>query len=202
MQRVRQKVTKYYHQIEEFKTEKAQLQEKLSVVYEQIRKEREEKNIITRDPADIQKIHELKSFIRELLDELKRKEELIKELKPKEEAETKPKEEIILDELDEENSSDETNLESLTGKTVAIIGGQRQEQAEQKEYPCNVLTHSGERIDNEFYNVVKNSDIIIILTQFISHAAMWEAKAYAVKENVPIYYRKGLNIPKLLKSIF
>lgn len=83
---------------------------------------------------------------------------------------------------------------------MAIIGGRRQEQA-QKEYSCTVLTHSGEHLDPEYYHILKKADIIIVLTQFVSHMAMWETKAYALENDVPIYFLKGLNIPRLLADV-
>ena len=53
----------------------------------------------------------------------------------------------------------------------------------------------------EFYQVLKESDMLIVLTEHISHAAMWEAKAYAVGEGKPIYFRRGVNIWQLLWSV-
>jgi hypothetical protein len=195
LNRTRQKVTKYVHQIEELKAEQAKMQDKLSEAYEQLRRERESKNIVTRDPADIQKIHELKSFVAELIDELKEKEHLIRELRPVQQ------EEIATPMLEEtKDDAEKGTLDVLAGKTVTIIGGHRQEQA-QKKYPCTVLTHSGEVLDPDFYHVLKQADIIIVLTQFISHLAMWEAKAYALQNDVPIYFLKGLNISKLLAEV-
>jgi len=194
LNRTRQRITKYVHQIEELKAEQSKLQEKLSEAYEQLRKEKENKNIVTRDPADIEKIRELKSFVSELIDELKEKDKLIRELQP-------AQEEMIVPELEEAQIDTEPEtLDILSGKTVAIIGGQRQEQA-QKEYPCNVIVHSGEALNPDFYYTLKQADIIIVLTQFVSHLAMWEAKAYALQNDVPIYFLKGLNIPRLLAEV-
>ena len=194
LNRTRQRITKYVHQIEELKAEQSKLQEKLSEAYEQLRKEKENKNIVTRDPADIEKIRELKSFIAELIDELKEKDKLIRELQP-------AQEEMIVPELEEAQIDTEPEtLDILSGKTVAIIGGQRQEQA-QKEYPCKVIVHSGEALNPDFYYTLKQADIIIVLTQFVSHLAMWEAKAYALQNDVPIYFMKGLNIPRLLEEV-
>lgn len=176
------------------KAEQSKLQEKLSEAYEQLRKEKENKNIVTRDPADIEKIRELKSFVSELIDELKEKDKLIRELQP-------TQEEVSVSELEEAQvDAEQKILDTLVGKTVAIIGGRRQEQSK-KEYPCMVLVHSGEVLDPDFYHILKQADIIIILTQFISHLAMWEAKAYALQNDVPIYFMKGLNIPRLLEDV-
>jgi len=102
--------------------------------------------------------------------------------------------------LEETNTESVSNLNELMGKTVVIIGGQRQEQAQQN-YVCNVLTHSGETLDPDFYQVLKQADIIVILTQFVSHLAMWKAKAYAIQNDIPIHFTKGLNIQKILYEI-
>lgn len=195
LNRTRQKITKYVLQIEELKAEQAKLQEKLSKAYEQLREEREHKTVVTRDPADIEKIRELKSFVSELLTELKEKERLIQELQPA------PAETLPAPELEETQAGTEPDaFDALSGKTVAIIGGRRQEQA-QKEYPCTVLTHSGEHLDPEYYQTLKQADIIIVLTQFVSHLAMWETKAFALENDIPIHFLKGLNIPRLLADV-
>lgn len=195
LNRTRQKITKYVLQIEELKAEQAKLQEKLSKVYDELREEREHKTVITRDPADIEKIRELKSFVSELLAELKEKERLLQELQPA------PEESLSVPELEETQVGTEPDtFDALSGKTVAIIGGRRQEQA-QKEYPCTVLTHSGEHLDPEFYQTLKQADIIVVLTQFVSHLAMWETKAYALENDIPIHFLKGLNIPRLLAEV-
>jgi len=49
--------------------------------------------------------------------------------------------------------------------------------------------------------VIKISLIIVVLTQFVSHVAMWEAKAYAIQNDIPIHFIKGLNIQKILYEI-
>ncbi|OOE05013.1 hypothetical protein BO219_06400 [Anoxybacillus kestanbolensis] len=195
LNRTRRKITKYVHQIEELKAEQAKLQTRLAETYEELRRERKNKHISNRDPADIQKIHELKSFIAELIDELKEKEHLLQELQP-------VQKEVAVTVLEEETEDDTEKevIDVLAGKTVAIIGGHRQEQAGRK-YPCTILTHTGEVLDPDFYRILKQADIIIILTQFISHLAMWEAKVYALQNDVPIYFMKGLNITRLLMEV-
>lgn len=49
--------------------------------------------------------------------------------------------------------------------------------------------------------MIKISLIIVVLTQFVSHVAMWEAKAYAIQNDIPIHFTKGLNIQKILYEI-
>lgn len=194
LNRARNKITDYVHQIDEMKVEKQKLENNLHQAYEDIRNMKNKKITYQRDPSDISKIHELKSLVSELIRELKEKDRIIDELKPVEE---KKGEIPFLDES-VEKSKDDLNI--LEGKTVVIIGGQRKEQA-QKNYVCNVLTHTGETLDPKFYQVLKQADIIVILTQFISHLAMWEAKAFAIENDIPIYYTKGLNITKILYEL-
>ncbi|MED0649934.1 DUF2325 domain-containing protein [Aeribacillus pallidus] len=194
LNRARNKITDYVHQIDEMKIEKQKLENNLHQAYEDIRNMKNKKITYQRDPSDVTKIHELKSLVSELIRELKEKNRIINELRPKEEN----KEPAFLEEQTIEKAED--NLSNLEGKTVVIIGGQRQEQAKQ-QYVCNVLTHSGETLDPNFYQVLKQADIIVILTQFIPHLAMWEAKAFAIENDIPIYYTKGLNIQKILYEL-
>jgi len=194
LNRVRNKITDYVHQIDEMKVEKQKLENNLHQAYENIRNMKNKKITYQRDPSDVTKIHELKSLVSELIRELKEKDRIINELRPKEEN----KEPAFLEEQTIEKAED--NLSNLEGKTVVIIGGQRQEQAKQ-QYVCNVLTHSGKTLDPDFYQVLKQADIIVILTQFIPHLAMWEAKAFAIENDIPIYYTKGLNIQKILYEL-
>lgn len=63
-----------------------------------------------------------------------------------------------------------------------------------------ILTHPGFESDPRFYEVLKQSDVIIVLTQFISHRLMWEAKAHAIDHDKTIIYRKEMNIERLLQS--
>jgi hypothetical protein len=196
LNRTRRRMSSYLEHMEEMKAEKAKLESKLHEAYEQLKQERGKKNVATRDPRDVQKIQELKSFIGELIGELKAKDALLQEFRPQP---THPEEPTTI--LEEPYTTDERiDLHSLTGKNVAIIGGHRSEQAQQ-EYPCTVLVHSGEALDPDFYQVLKQADVIVVLTQFIRHAAMWEAKAYALQHDTPIYFMKGLNIPNLLGAV-
>lgn len=195
--RLRERITNYVHQIDRLKAENANLQNRLSEVYAELRKERENKNIISRDPVDIRKIHELKSLIDELIEELKEKDREIQKLKPVERIERKS---IVLEETEEE-TFEKSTLDKLKGKTVAIIGGQRQKQASAKEYPCTILTHPGEQLDPDFYDALKQADVIVLLTQFIPHVTMWKAKSYAIQEGKEIHFVKGLNLEKILLEI-
>lgn len=193
LNRTRNKIDKYVHHIEMLKLEKAKLEEKLSKAYADLRKEKEKEIHFERDPDDIRKIRQWKSFAEELLQELRQKEKIIQELQPKLET---VHEAVTLEEKEDPLS----DIGVLADKKVFIIGGNRKEQS-QKEYPCEIMTHTGEKRDPTFYQLLSKADVIIILTQFISHLTMWEAKAYATDNDIPIYYMKGLNIPNLLQKV-
>jgi len=132
------------------------------------------------------------------MEALKEKEQEIRQLKPPE-----PETQVHAVNLEEteEDISQNSSLEVLKGKVVAIIGGQRQRQATSKMYPCDIIVHPGEPLDPEFYQALKQADIIVVLTQFVSHACMWEAKAYALQEDKGIYFAKGLNLGKILYEL-
>ncbi len=197
LNRLRGKITDYVHQIDKLKAERARLEYKLHQAYENINRLENKKIVYHRDTSDIEKIHELKTFVNELIQELKEKERIIHELKP---VETSTENAPVLDENENKEEVTDDKYSTLIGKTIAIIGGQRQEQA-QKEYVCQILTHPGESLDHDFYQTIKKADILVLLTQFIPHVTMWEAKAYAIENNKPIYYSKSINIQKILYDI-
>ena len=198
LNRVRKKLNDAIHKIEVLKIEKSELESKLSKSYNEIREFKEQVKTLNvkRDPRDIQKIHELKSFIAELIDELKEKQRIIEELQPKQ----KENEDVFLEEDEIEGNNKNNNIEKLKGKTVFIVGGNRQKQAN-KEYPCKVITHEGSISDPDFYRMLRQADIIAVITQFVSHAVMWETRSYAIENDTPIYYVRGLNITKILSEI-
>lgn len=197
LNRLRSKITDYVHQIDKLKAEKTKLENKLHQAYESINRFENKKFVYNRDIADIEKIHELKSFVNDLIQELKEKERIIHKLNPDE---TSTENAPVLDENENKEEVTGDKFSMLKGKTVAIIGGRRQEQA-QKEYVCQILTHPGESLDQDFYQTLKKADILVLLTQFIPHLTMWEAKAYAIENDKPIYYTKRINIQKILSDI-
>lgn len=195
LQRTRGRLNKLIHQIDELKLEKTQLEKKLHNSYKNIRELKENKQVVYRDSNDVSKIRELKSLVNELLQELERQERRIKEIEPQ----TPEKEPEILEETPESIKKEEVDLSILQDKTVGILGGVRKRGIEE-DYPCTILTHPGFESDPGFYEVLKQSDVIIVLTQFISHRLMWEAKAHAIDHDKTIIYRKEMNIERLLQS--
>lgn len=192
LKRAERKISEYHHQIEKLKIEIAENQGKLNEAYKELRRERENKVTYLRNPNDIRKIHELKSLVRELLDELKEKDRMIQSLQPQQEQ----MEQTV--ELEESVEEEVVDYSALQGKTVGIIGGWRRKDA--REYPCEILTHDGEKLDPDFFALLSRSDMLVILTRFVSHAAMWEAKAYAITEGKPILYEQATNLDRILEA--
>lgn len=175
-----------HKQIQELRVEIEVKNKKLNELYQSFEKERKNKTVISRDPNDIRKIHELKNLVAELIKE-----------QPKETETEKP---AVIEESPIEPEITPRKKRNLSGLTIGIIGGERGEQAKEVE-ECTVLTHEGMTLDNKFYALLNQSDELVILTKFVSHAAMWAAKAHAITEDKPIYYTKSINLYRILDEI-
>jgi TolA-binding protein len=180
-----------HHQLQEMRAEIEDKNKKIHELHQALKNERENKNIISRDPDDIRKIQELKSLINELI---------LAQGEPEKE---ERQEEVVLEEapIDFERSDSATEeRRNLEGKMIGIIGGQRAKQAKEIT-ECRILTHTGYTQDPEFESLLKESDELVILTQFVSHAAMWTAKAHAIDQNKSIHYTKAINLYRILDDI-
>jgi hypothetical protein len=90
-------------------------------------------------------------------------------------------------------------LQNLTGKKIFVIGGFRIKPL-RGEYPFTVFTHDARNLDPHFFEQLHNADFIIILTRYISHLAMWEAKEHAILTGKPIFYTTFTNIVAILNE--
>lgn len=184
------KYNKVLRQLDEQKHTIAALQDKLGIANSKITELSYKQPLQDRNSEDAKRIRELKSFVGELLTELR-------ELRPDEPTGTS--EAALLDEVVLHEKS-EVDTSILKGKAVAIIGGYRARDAA-GNYPCLILTHDGRKHDPMFYSVMQQADIIVLLTRFISHASMWEAKATALQDGKPIYFVQETNITRILNSV-
>ncbi|WP_268626952.1 DUF2325 domain-containing protein [Paenibacillus alvei] len=191
LERVSKRGMDFFQRAEQYKAEMAKLQTRLSEAHEKIRLlENSKTEIYTRNPDDIRKIKDLKGFVSELLNE-------VKSLRPKAAEEVEP---IALEE-EREFSNEEQNFwdpSLLQGRTIGIIGGTRARAAAEADI-CSIMTHDGSKQDVDFHMLLKQSDIIVVLTRFVSHASMWEAKAYAIEQDKPILFETAINIPRILQ---
>lgn len=175
---------------EQVDRQKVEIEDKNKVI-NQLRKEvkraQEDKQIINRDPRDVQKIKELKALIDELINQ-DQPQEL--EVEREEESQTEEEHKQIV----------EVEQRDLSGLTIGVIGGNRAEQAQQVD-ECEVLTHDGQAIDTDFESLLSNSDEIVVLTRFVSHKAMWAAKAHAITFDKPIFYSKAINLDRIIDDL-
>lgn len=144
-----------------------------------------------RNKEDIIKIHGLKGLVEELKAEVARLSTFIPDAE-------ESKESVQLTEKKNEQK-DENVEEILTGKNILILGGYRSKgHIETNGY--HVYTHEARNLDPQYYEYLNKADMIIILTRYISHHAMWEAKEYAILEQKSIFYSTFTNIPTILKE--
>jgi len=172
--------------------EVAAAQKKLSAAYAELREERDKKAVFYRSQDDVRKIAELKSFVRELM-EWKRANEVA------EEPEEQPPVEILEETEGTPSPATTPDWSKLQGQTVSIIGGWRKEAAA-REYPCTILTHDGRKHDPDFDHTLREADIIVVLTRFVGHSAMWAAKAWAIEHDTPILYLSEINMTRILDA--
>lgn len=137
------------------------------------------------------KIRSLKALIDEMREEI--------EVLSIDEEQVEP---ICLDALGDTNVpvKVERGTERLVGKTVGIIGGFSDEVRIRGQLICEVLTASGKVLD-EVKRLLTDSDIIVILTQHVSHGAMWFAKEFAVEHDKPIFFTRHENVRLILEEV-
>ncbi|KJD43312.1 DUF2325 domain-containing protein [Paenibacillus terrae] len=185
------KYNKLLRLLDEQKHTIATFQDKLGVANAKIASLSEQQPITERSKDDIRRIRELKSFVGELLAELRK-------LRP-DESEDVQEPPVLVEDAPDTQTSPLPDLSDLEGKTVSIIGGYRSR--ERNGYPCNIIVHDGRKHNPHFYAALQQADIIVVLRLFVSHASMWEAKAFAAQEDKPIYYVQEINIRSILNIV-
>jgi len=194
VKKLQEMMTTQHQQIEGLKQENGRLTNKLGEAYKQISRLEQEQFTVSdevRNKDDILKIQNLKGLIEELKMEIERLSvEVVQEVEMEEAGLT-----------DEPIEQEEVPIDAvLKGKRILILGGYRSRQSkEEKAY--TILTHDTRTIEPRFYELLKKADIIVVLTRFISHRAMWEAKEFAIIEQTPIYFTSFTNIPTILQEV-
>ncbi|QNB45446.1 DUF2325 domain-containing protein [Thermanaerosceptrum fracticalcis] len=149
--------------------------------------------VVDRQAEDARKIKEFKGLIRELREEIER----LRNKLPQEEKEHSF-EEDQMENKQQETAQPETDLSVLAGKTVLIVGWPNEET---KGENCKIFWHDGDKVDIKLQALLKEADILVFLTRFGSHAAMWWLKEQAIEENKPIYFVKSRNVQRILQDI-
>lgn len=84
---------------------------------------------------------------------------------------------------------------ALKGENILILGGYKTKQAKEEE-GYTLLAHDTRTMDPAFYEHLHKADLVVVLTGFISHRAMWEEKEFAILEQNPIYFSTFTNVQR------
>ncbi len=139
-----------------------------------------------------QKIRELKGLLSELQGE-------VKELRSQvQHAEVDHVLEFV--ELEEESTRVAPNFAQLDGRTVGIFGDIQGYQNDEGGYPCKIRSCESLKNPNAI-SVLRESDILVVLTQHISHSCMWSIKEFANQHDLPVIYSRHTNINIILNQV-
>jgi len=96
--------------------------------------------------------------------------------------------------IDEQNLNavPKDKLATLKGKTIGIFGD-IQIVTEGLDLPCEIKSADSVQ-DIEGLSVMNNSDVLVVLTQHISHNCMWTIKAYASAHGIPVLFSRHSNV--------
>ncbi|WP_227939054.1 DUF2325 domain-containing protein [Alkalihalobacillus deserti] len=184
-------------QLQKERAEKYQLEEKVAALYEKQRElELQVPKTIERDPDTNRKIQDYKGLISELKEINKQLLEQVKQTTPEQPLEETSEKDVV-----DEDRDMNIDLSRLSGKTIGIIGGYRRKEMEENINGCQIIKHSGEKLDVAFHDTLKKCDVIAIITNYISHAAMWEAKEWAIDVGKPIVFVSSINNKQILSEV-
>lgn len=145
--------------------------------------------VINRQADDVRKIRELKGLIGELRAEVERLTGLI------------PPVVDIVSEVPEvvptPSVEKEMDLSVLEDKSILVVGWPNE--TVNSEY--RVLWHDGDKVDTKLQSLAREANIIVFLTRFGSHAAMWWLKEVAIDMGKQIYYLKERNLRRILQTV-
>ncbi|WP_338469460.1 hypothetical protein R4Z10_11565 [Niallia sp. XMNu-256] len=191
----RKEIDQQKQQIQLLQQENGRLSQKLGEAYHKtITLEQASHRLTTdRNKSDIIKIKQLKGLIEDLKAEIT---QLTSQLEPNK-VESRGVPALTEKALKFAESYTE---KPLSGKNIFIIGGYRSKEVA-SDLNYIVLTHDARNLDPIFYQYLNQADILIVLTRYISHQAMWEVKEFAILEQKPIFYSTFTNIPTILNKV-
>lgn len=167
---------------------KSALEEKLATTYREARTLKTKINelyVETQNATD-HRLRDLKGLISEMKSELKRYQA------------TETYETAVL--IDDLPQTVREQLPSppvdISDKVIGIIGGMRKRQSEHFQ---NVITTSGDE-EPDFEQILSKSDILVVLTQHVSHSTMWAAREFAIEYEKIILFSRHIHIPLIIKE--
>lgn len=179
--------------LQEERAARHNLEEKLAAARAEVSRLREELSgrpvEAGRNPEDARRIARLKSLVRELREEVLHLREMLPREEPAPDKEeptpvTAPAEEV-------------PRLEDvLVGRIVVAFG----RVGEPLNGPVRILWHHGDRWDLDAERLAKEADVLVVLTRFCSHEAMWAAKEFAADTGKPIGFARGSGVESVLRA--
>ncbi|MEW6226577.1 MAG: DUF2325 domain-containing protein [Bacillota bacterium] len=193
LDRQRRRAEELSRTVFDLRQEIACLQEKLAAereerrkLFAEVGKLRQAETPAERDRA---KLDRYKALVKELREETKRLYSLLPEIVP---------EELIMEKPQTEAVAELPNpRETLSGKTVAAFGFAREPW---HDGDVQVLWHHGDRWDAEAERLAKEADVLVVLTRFCSHEAMWAAKEFAADTGKPVAFAHGGGVESVLRA--
>ena len=173
----------------ELKNEKLRIQ---NSHLEELLDETGDERIIARQS---QKIKELKGIIDAMQEEMKMLHSQIPPDKVKQEDN-----EVVNETTKYGDQTESKDFSLLAGKTVAIFGDIQGYETNEDKFGCTVLSCESLKNPNAV-GVLRDSDILVVLTQHISHSCMWSIKEYANQQNLPVVYSRHTNLEIILEQV-
>lgn len=94
----------------------------------------------------------------------------------------------------------EKDFTVLGGKTIGIFGNIQGYESDDEQFQCKILSCESMKSANAV-GILKESDILVVLIQHISHSCMWSIKEYANVNDIPIIYSRHTNIEIILEQV-
>jgi hypothetical protein len=133
----------------------------------------------------------LKSLVKEFYEENKKLRQLLSTEPP-----TKEQVEIKETPQQKAGGEEEINLNILNDKTILVCGLRR----ETVKDGYTILWHEGNKVDYYLLHLARLADVMVILTRFSSHEAMWTLKEMASERKIPILFLRETGIRSITRE--
>jgi len=193
LDRQRRRAEELSRTVFDLRRETARLQEKLAAEREERRRLSAEVEKLRQAEApaerDRAKLERYKTLVGEFQKELKRLRSFLPE---------DASEEPVTEELRPEFTAELVDPQKvLAGKTVAAFGLEREPW---RDGDIRVLWHHGDKWDMEAKSLASRADVLVVLTRFCSHEAMWAAKEAAADRGVPVAFSRGGGVESVVRA--
>jgi len=108
---------------------------------------------------------------------------------------------LLTEHMEEQNLYAEPRgkFAAIQGKTIGIFGD-IQIVTEGLDLPCEIKSADSVQ-DIEGQSVMNNSDVLVVLTQHISHNCMWTIKSYASAHEIPVLFSRHSNVKIIIDQV-